>query len=97
MRSSPAGSAAGQADDAEALLAALDRSGIEVRSETNTRHLIGDGPLRIVTDVSAVALHPDAKLHRWPRPRQWSRLRRFNGRANGCRCFWSAVESDAFG
>jgi hypothetical protein len=46
--------------DTETLLAALDGSGVEVRAETNTRHVIGDGPLRIVTDASAVPLHPDA-------------------------------------
>jgi hypothetical protein len=33
--------------DTEALLAALD-TGIEVQAESNTRHIIGDGPLRIV-------------------------------------------------
>lgn len=46
--------------DTEALLAALDGSGIEVRAETNTRHLIGDSPLRLVTDPTAIPGHQNA-------------------------------------
>src|SRR5260370_41069842 len=43
--------------DKETLLAALDGSRVEVRSEPNTRHVIADGPLRIVTEANTVPPH----------------------------------------
>src|SRR5260370_42440253 len=54
----------------ETLLAALNGSRGEVRAGTNTRNVIGAGPLRIVTDAKAAPLHsggacihgPDARL-----------------------------------
>jgi hypothetical protein len=42
------------------LLAALDGSGVKVIAETNSLHHIVGGPLRLVSDLSAIALHPDA-------------------------------------
>jgi hypothetical protein len=41
------------------LLTALDGSGVKVVAETNSLQRIGGGPLRLVTDLSAVAAHPD--------------------------------------
>ncbi len=46
--------------DTETLLAALDGSGVRVVAETNSLHRIGSGPLLLVTDLSAIASHPDA-------------------------------------
>ncbi|MTW18313.1 hypothetical protein GJ689_19105 [Rhodoplanes serenus] len=48
------------ASDTEALLGALDGTGVRVTAESNVLHRIGDGPLRIVTDASAIAASPDA-------------------------------------
>jgi len=61
--------------DTDALLAALDGSGIAVVAETNSRHCIGAGPLRIVTTATAVADHPDAATLDGLDPRQWALLR----------------------
>lgn len=62
-------------EDTEVLLAALDGTGITVRAETNSRHVIGDGPLHIVTDPGAVAEHMDAACVDGLDPRQWKLLR----------------------
>ena len=69
--------------DTETLLAALDGSRVEVRAETNTRHVIGDGPLRIVTDANAVPLHSDAACIDGLDARQWVLLRQLQ-RAGEC-------------
>jgi Helicase conserved C-terminal domain len=82
--------------DTEALLAALDGSGIEVRAETNTRHLIGDGPLRIVTDTSAVAPHPYASCVDGLDARQWALLRQLQRPGERLPLIFVSVESDAF-
>ncbi len=62
-------------DDVGTLLAALDGSGIAVTAETDALHRIGDGPLRIAGDASAVAEHPDAATVDGLDPRQWALLR----------------------
>jgi len=62
-------------EDTEALLAALDGSGVAVVAETNSRHRIGTGPLQIVTTAAAVADHPDAATLDGLDPRQWALLR----------------------
>lgn len=46
--------------DTEALLAALDGTGVRVTAESNTLHRIGDGPLRLVTHPSAVTASAEA-------------------------------------
>jgi hypothetical protein len=61
--------------DTEALLAGLGGTGIDILAETNTRHLIGDGPLRIVTDASAIPSHPEAACVDGLDARQWALLR----------------------
>lgn len=40
--------------DTEALLAALDGTGVQVTAESNALHRIGDGPLRFVTNPAAM-------------------------------------------
>ena len=47
-------------EDTEALLAALDGTGVHVAAEGNLLHRIGEGPLRLVTHPSAVTANPDA-------------------------------------
>jgi hypothetical protein len=83
-------------DDTEALLAALDGTGIEVRAETNTRHRVGDGSLRIVTDGNAVPLHPDATCIDGLDPRQWSLLRQLQRPGERLPLLLVSVESEAF-
>jgi len=83
-------------EDAEALLAALDGTGIEVRAETNTRHRIGDGPLRIVTDGSAVPLHRDATCIDSLDPRQWVLLRQLQRPGERLPLLSVSVQSEAF-
>jgi hypothetical protein len=83
-------------EDTEALLAALDGTGIEVRAETNTRHRIGDGPLRIVTDGSAVPLHPDPNCIDGLDPRQWSLLRQLQRPGERLPLLLVSIETDAF-
>ncbi len=83
-------------EDTETLLAALDGSGIEVRAETNTRHVIGDGPLRIVTDADAVALHPDAASVDGLDARQWALLRQLQRPGERLPLFLVSIERDAF-
>jgi hypothetical protein len=83
-------------DDTKALLAALDGTGIEVRAETNTRHLIGDGPLRIVTDGSAVAFHLEASCIDGLDLRQWSLLRLLQRPGERLPLLLVNVECDAF-
>jgi hypothetical protein len=83
-------------DDTEALLAALDGTGIEVRAETNTRHLIGDGPLRIVTDGGAVAFHPEASCVDGLDLRQWSLLRQLQRPGERLPLLLVSAESGAF-
>jgi hypothetical protein len=82
--------------DTETLLAALDGTGIEVRAETNTRHIIGDGPLRIVTDASAIPLHPDAACVDGLDVRQWALLRQLQRPGERLPLVSISVESDAF-
>jgi hypothetical protein len=48
------------ASDTEALLAALDGTGVRVTAESNALHRIGDGPLRLVTHPSAITASPEA-------------------------------------
>lgn len=61
--------------DVETLLGALDGSGVAVVAETNSRHRVGAGALRIVTNPAAVADHPDAAALDGLDPRQWALLR----------------------
>jgi superfamily II DNA or RNA helicase len=82
--------------DAEALLDALDGTGIEVRAETNTRHIIGDGPLRIVTDASAVPLHSDAACVDGLDARQWALLRQLQRPGERLPLLLVSAESGAF-
>jgi hypothetical protein len=48
------------AGDTEALLAALDGTGVPVTAESNALHRIGDGPLRLATHPSAITASPEA-------------------------------------
>jgi hypothetical protein len=48
------------ASDTEALLAALDGTGVGVTAESDTLHRIGEGPLSLVTDPSAIIATPEA-------------------------------------
>jgi hypothetical protein len=82
--------------DTEVLLAALDGTGIEIRAETNTRHLIGDGPLRIVTDASAVPSHLEAACVDGPDARQWALLRQLQRPGERLPLLLVSVETDAF-
>jgi hypothetical protein len=82
--------------DTEALLGALDGTGIEVRAETNTRHVVADGPLRIVTDASAIPLHPDATCIDGLDARQCAILRQLQRPGERLPLFLVSVESDAF-
>jgi hypothetical protein len=82
--------------DTEALLAALDGTGIEILAETNTRHLIGDGPLRIVTDASAIPSHPEAACVDGLDARQWALLRQLQRPGERLPLVFVSVETDAF-
>jgi hypothetical protein len=82
--------------DTEVLLAALDGTGIEIRAETNTRHLIGDGPLRIVTDASAVPSHLEAACVDGLDARQWALLRQLQRPGERLPLLLVSVETDAF-
>ncbi len=48
------------ANDAEALLASLDGTGVQVTAESNALHRIGDGPIRLATHPSAITASPEA-------------------------------------
>ena len=82
--------------DTEALLAALDGSGIEVRAETNTRHLIGDGPLKLVTDPTAIPDHQDAACVDGLDARQWALLRQLQRPDERLPLLLVNVEDNAF-
>ena len=82
--------------DTEALLAALDGSGIEVRAESNTRHIIDDGLLRIVTDASAVPLHQEAACVDGLDARQWALLRQLQRPGERLPLLLVTVEAGAF-
>lgn len=65
------------ASDTEALLAALDGTGVRVTAESNALHRIGDGPLRLVTHPSAIIATPEAACVDGLDPRQhamWRQL-----------------------
>jgi hypothetical protein len=62
----------------------------------DTLHLIGEGPLRIVTDSGAVALHPDASSVDGLDPRQWSLLRQLQRPGERLALLSVSVERDAF-
>ncbi|MGH7087672.1 MAG: DEAD/DEAH box helicase [Stellaceae bacterium] len=83
-------------EDTEALLAALDGTGIEVRAETNTRHVIGEGPLRIVTDPGAIPLHPGAACIDGLDLRQWTLLRQLQRPGERLPLLLVSVEHGAF-
>lgn len=57
MAAEPASS---PASDTEALLAALDGTGVAGNGGGNALHRIGDGPLRLVTHPSAITASPEA-------------------------------------
>jgi hypothetical protein len=82
--------------ETEALLAALDGSGIEVPAETNTRHIVGDGPLQIVTDAGAVALHPSAACVDGLDARQWAMLRQLQRPGERLPLLLATIENGAF-
>jgi hypothetical protein len=82
--------------DAEALLDALDSTGIEVRAETNTRHIIGDGLLRIVTDTSAIPFHPEAACVDGLDARQWALVRQLQRPGERLPLLLVRAESGAF-
>jgi hypothetical protein len=83
-------------DDAEFLLAALDGTGITVGAETKSRHIIGSGPLRIVTDPNAVADHPDASCVDGLDQRQWALLRQLQRPGERLPLVIAGAEEDAF-
>jgi hypothetical protein len=82
--------------DVEALLDALDGTGIEVHAETNARHIIGDGPLRIVTDAGAISLHPEAACIDGLDARQWGLLRQLQRPGERLPLLLVRAESGAF-
>jgi hypothetical protein len=83
-------------EETETLLAALDGSGIEVRAETNTRHVIGEAPLRIVTDAGAIPLHPDAACVDGLDQRQWALLRQLQRPGERLPLLLVSIEVGAF-
>jgi superfamily II DNA or RNA helicase len=83
-------------DETETLLSALDGTGVEVRAETNTRHVIGDGPLRIVTDAGAIPLHPDTACIDGLDQRQWALLRELQRPGERLPFLLVSVEDDTF-
>jgi len=62
-------------EHADALLSALDGTGVSVKAESNCVHRIGGGPLLIATEPSGIATHPDASCVDGLDPRQWKMLR----------------------
>lgn len=62
-------------EHADALLSALDGTGVSVKAESNSVHRIGGGPLLIATEPSGISTHPDASCVDGLDPRQWKMLR----------------------
>ena len=82
--------------DTEALLAALDGTGIEVTAESNNRHRIGNAPLRIVTDPAGVEDHVDAACIDGLDPRQWALLRQLQRPGERSPFVVAGAEQDGF-
>ena len=72
-------------EDTETLLSALDGTGISVKAEqSNSIHLIGDGPLRIVTHRSGIVPDPNATQIDGLDVRQWDMCGCFNNPVSVC-------------
>lgn len=83
-------------EDAEALLAALDGTGIEVHAEGNSVHRIGSGPLRIATHPSAIETHTDASCVDGLDARQWELLRELQQPGERLPLVVASAEADGF-
>jgi hypothetical protein len=83
-------------DHVEVLLSALDGTGVEVNAETNTVHLIGSGPLRVVTHPSAVETHPEASCVDGLDVRQWHVLRQLQQPGERLPLILASAEDGAF-
>ena len=84
------------ASDAESLLAALEGAGVPVTAENNAVHRIGDGPLRLVTDPSAVTTSPDAACVDGLDPRQHAIARQLQQPGERLPLLLASVESGPF-
>lgn len=83
-------------DQVGALLSALDGTGVDVKAETNALHIIGGGPLRIVTQPSAVVTHADASCLDGLDVRQWQILRQLQQPGERLPLVLASAEEGAF-
>ena len=84
------------ASDTESLLTALEAAGVQVTPENNGVHRIGDGPLRIVTDPSAVTSDPDCACIDGLDPRQHAIARQLQQPGERLPLLLASVESGPF-
>lgn len=84
------------ASDTESLLAALEGAGVRVTAENNTVHRIGDGPLRLVTDPSAVTSSPDSACIDGLDPRQHAIARQLQQPGERLPLLLASAESGPF-
>ncbi|TIL33929.1 helicase-related protein [Mesorhizobium sp.] len=83
-------------DQVETLLAALDGTGIEVKAESDALRLIGSGPLRIATRLSAIVEHPEASCVDGLDVRQWQMLRKLQEPGERLPLILASAEDGAF-
>ncbi|MBB5688603.1 superfamily II DNA or RNA helicase/DNA-binding transcriptional ArsR family regulator [Roseomonas alkaliterrae] len=83
-------------EQVETLLSALEGTGIRVKAESNTVHLIGTGPLRIVTHPSGVVAHPEASCVDGLDARQWRLLRELQQPGERLPLVLASAEEGAF-
>jgi hypothetical protein len=67
-----------------------------VRAESNTRHIIDDGPLRIVTDPTAIPLHQHAACVDGLDARQWALHRQLQRPGERLPLLLVSIENDEF-
>jgi len=84
------------ASDTESLLAALEGAGVRVTAENNAVHRIGDGPLRLVTDPSAVTSSPDSACIDGLDPRQHAIARQLQQPGERLPLLLASAESGPF-
>lgn len=84
------------ASDTESLLAALEGAGVRVTAENNAVHRIGDGPLRVVTDPSAVTSSPDSACIDGLDPRQHAIARQLQQPGERLPLLLASAESGPF-
>ncbi len=83
-------------DHTEALLAALDGTGVSVQAESNSVHRIGAGPLRIATHPSGIETHVDASCIDGLDPRQWDLLRQLQQPGERLPLVVASAKADGF-